>query len=147
MKKAKEELQKKGLVLGFPAIAKPSNKLAECSKRTEVNTTRGATAGEKHVDKTPVSLEVETVNKSNERTKSRRFFSTAKKKGLEVVPEPKGRPDFMLFAAKGTNKLVQVFFDSGCSDAVMREGIPGVEWKGIVTKRGPFGMGGVDGIS
>ena len=56
---------------------------------------------------------------------------------MEVVPEPNGRPIFLFFAAKGRNKPVQVFFDNGCSDAVMRAGIPGVE----------FGMGGVGGIS
>ena len=67
---------------------------------------------------------------------------------MDVVPEPEGRPLFLFFfAAKGRNKPVQVFFDSGCSDAVMREGIPGVEWQGIITKRGPFGMGGIGGLS
>ena len=29
----------------------------------------------------------------------------------------------------------------------MREGIPGVEWKGCITKHGPFGMGGVGGMA
>ena len=85
--------------------------------------------------------------KSDERGKLRRFPSNARKKGIDVVPEPEGRPLFLFFAAKGRNKPVQVFFDNGCSDAVMREGVPGVEWRGIITKRGPFGMGGVGSIS
>ena len=85
--------------------------------------------------------------KPDERGKLRKFLSNARRKGMDVVPEPEGRPLFLFFAAKGTNKPVQVFFDNGCSDAVMREGVPGVEWRGIITKRGPFGMGGVGSIS
>ncbi|MCP4994211.1 MAG: hypothetical protein GY934_10585, partial [Gammaproteobacteria bacterium] len=74
------------------------------------------------------------------------LFRGAKKQGIEVVPEPKGRPIFMFFPVAGTNKPVLTFFDSGCSDAVVREGIPGVEWRGCITKRGPFNMGGVGGL-
>ena len=89
----------------------------------------------------------QSSTKIDDRSKLRKFFNSAKRQGLDIVPEPKGRPIFLFFAAKGRNKPVQVFFDKGCSDAVMREGIPGVEWKGIITKRGPFGMGGVGGLS
>ena len=32
------------------------------------------------------------------------------------------------------------FFDDGCSDCVMREGVPGVQWEGVVTKNGPFDL-------
>ena len=53
----------------------------------------------------------------------------------------------MFFAVQGKNKPVLTFFDNGCSDPVVREGIPGVEWDGCITKRGPFGMGGVGGLS
>ena len=49
----------------------------------------------------------------------------------------------MFFPVAGTNKPVLTFLDTGCSDAVVREGIPGVEWKGCITQRGPFDMGGV----
>ena len=68
------------------------------------------------------------------------LFEGAKKQGIEVVPEPKGRPIFMFFPVAGTNKPVLTFFDSGCSDAVVREGIPGVEWKGCITQHGPFNI-------
>merc|ERR1711940_185898 len=74
------------------------------------------------------------------------LFRGAKNQGIEVVPEPKGRPIFMFFPVAGTNKPVLTSFDSGCSDAVVREGIPGVEWKGCITKCGPFNMGGVGGL-
>ena len=84
---------------------------------------------------------------SDEKGRLRKFFNSAKRQGLDVAPEPKGKPIFLFFAAKGRNKAVKVFFDKGCSDCIVREGIPGVEWKGIITKKGPFGMGGVGGIS
>ena len=64
-----------------------------------------------------------------------------------MVAEPKGRPIFMFFPVAGINKPVLTFFDTGCSDAVVREGIPGVEWKGCITQRGPFDMGGVGGLA
>ena len=38
-----------------------------------------------------------------------------------------------------------MFFDDGCSDCVMQEGVPGVQWKGVVTKEGPFDMGDAGG--
>ena len=37
--------------------------------------------------------------------------------------------------------------DSGCSDAIFREGIPAVQWEGAVSKAGPFDMGGVGGLA
>ena len=63
------------------------------------------------------------VAKPDEKGKLRKFFNSAKRQGMEVVPEPKGRPIFLFFAAKGRNKPVQVFFDNGCSDCVVREGM------------------------
>ena len=65
---------------------------------------------------------------------------------MDVVPEPNGRLIVLFFPDKGRNKPAQVFFDNGCSDAVMREGILGLEWRGVMNKKGPFGMGGVGGI-
>ena len=60
---------------------------------------------------------------------------------------PQGRPIFQFFLAKGKTAPVLTFFDDGCSDAVMREGVPGVQWEGMVTKKGPFPMGGVGGLA
>ena len=39
------------------------------------------------------------------------------------------------------------FFDNGCTDCVMREGVPGMQWEGDVTKKGPFDMGCVGGLA
>ena len=55
----------------------------------------------------------ESESMPSEKGKLRKFFKTAKKKGMDVVPEPNGRPIFLFFAAKGRNKPVQVFFDKG----------------------------------
>ena len=68
-------------------------------------------------------------------------------KGITVEEEPKGRPMFQFFLAKGKTKPVMTFMDSGCSDAIFREGIPAVQWEGAVSKSGPFDMGGVGGLA
>ena len=150
MSKAKAELRKSGLTLFHPAVFKtPSKQRGVIRKPSTVPA--GRTTANNQTEKTPEDSVKTSSNEnaimSNEKGKLRKFITNARKRGLDVVPEPKGRPIFMFFAAKGRNKPVQVFFDSGCSDAVMREGIPGVEWRGIVTRKGPFGMGGVGGLS
>ena len=43
------------------------------------------------------------------------------------MAEPKGRPIFMFFTVAGINKNVLTFLNTGCSDAVVRAAIPGVE--------------------
>ena len=53
----------------------------------------------------------------------------------------------MFFLAKGKTKPVMTFLDSGCSDAIFREGIPAVQWEGAFSKSGPFDMGGVGGLA
>ena len=64
-----------------------------------------------------------------------------------MIAEPRGKPIFKFFAAWGKVHPVTTFFDDGCSDCVMREGVPGIEWEGIITKKGPFNMGGVGGLA
>ena len=39
------------------------------------------------------------------------------------------------------------FFDDGCSDCIMWEDVPGVQWEGVVTKNGPFDMEGLGGLA
>ena len=68
-------------------------------------------------------------------------------KGVKVVEEPEGRPMFQFFMAKGRTKAVKTFVDSGCSDAIFREGVPEVQWDGAISKPGPFDMGGVGGLA
>ena len=64
----------------------------------------------------------------------------------DMKPPPEGEPMFLFFGAQGRNKPVNIMFDSGCSHAVFRDGIPGKELKGMITHRGPFHMKGVGGI-
>ena len=75
------------------------------------------------------------------------FLDSAKAKGVIVREEPKGRPIFQLFFTKGKGNPVLTFMDLGCSDAVVREGVPGVQWEGVVNKKGPFPMGGLRGLA
>ena len=73
--------------------------------------------------------------------------SKLRAKGITVLEEPKGRPMFQFFLARGKTKPVMTFMDSGCSDAIFREGIPAVQWEGAVSKAGPFDLGGVGGLA
>ena len=68
------------------------------------------------------------------------FLDTARKQGVTIIEEPWGRPVFQFFLANGKTFPVLTFFDTGCSDAILREGVPGVQWEGVVKKQGPFHM-------
>ena len=65
---------------------------------------------------------------------------------VEVVPVPEGEPLFMFQALKGISKPVFAFYDSGCSNACMRSGIPGTQLRGQVLAKGPFTVEGVNGV-
>ncbi|MCP4996265.1 MAG: hypothetical protein GY934_21195, partial [Gammaproteobacteria bacterium] len=124
-----------GMVTFFPHITSPA---------TRGEHTVNNSASEQTVQK------LESVNNLQAKTEAGRIdelFSNSKKKGVTVLPEPKGRPVFMFFLAKGKHKGVNCFFDNGCSDCVMRVGVPGVEWDGAITKTGPFNMNGVGGMT
>ena len=69
-----------------------------------------------------------------------------KKKGSEVVDIPEGVSVFMLAPLKGVTRPVNAFFDSGCSDACIRSGVPGSELHGVCVDAGPIPMLGVGGI-
>ena len=58
--------------------------------------------------------------------------SDLRAKGLTVLEEPKGKPMFQFFLAKGKTKPVMTFMDSGCSDAIFKEGIPAVQWTDLL---------------
>ena len=64
----------------------------------------------------------------------------------DIRPVPTGEPMFLFFRAKGREDGANVFFDLGCSTAVFKEGIPGKELRGKITRRGPFQMTGVGDI-
>ena len=54
-----------------------------------------------------------------------------KKKGTEVIDLPEGDSVFVLAPLKGVTKPVIGFFDSGCSDSVIKHGIAGTELHGV----------------
>ena len=62
---------------------------------------------------------------------------------VETISPPEGAPIFMFLGAEGLHNPVYTFFDSGCSEAIFREGIPGKELRGTLLTKGPFRMGGV----
>ena len=66
---------------------------------------------------------------------------------VEIVNPPEGPSIFMFQGAQGLNNPVYTFYDSGCSEAIFRVGIPGNELRGSVLTKGPFKMGGVGDTS
>ena len=64
----------------------------------------------------------------------------------EIIPPPEGEPMFLFHGAQGKTAPVNIFYDSGCSHAVFREGIPGKQLRGKILQKGPFHMKGVGGI-
>ena len=60
-----------------------------------------------------------------------------------TVSPPEGVALFMFQGVEGLNNPVYTFYDSGCSEAIFREEIPGKELRGTVLAKGPFQMGAV----
>ena len=71
----------------------------------------------------------------------------ARSSGKELLPSPVGNPLFLFFAAKGKTKAVQTFVDSGSSDVLMKDGIPGNELPGYLIRKGPIHLKGVGGLT
>ena len=69
-----------------------------------------------------------------------------KKKGAELHDIPDGNSLFVLAPLKGKTEPVLTFLDSGCSDAVFQDGIPGVQLPGICINEGPICCTGVGNI-
>ena len=78
---------------------------------------------------------------------SRKLRRTEKKKGTDIVAVPEGEPLFLFHGAQGKSRPINVFYDNGCSHAVFKLGVPGVELKGQLVAKGPFHIGGVGGIT
>ena len=74
-------------------------------------------------------------------------FNKKSNPDIETISPPQGTALFMFQAVEGLQNPVNVFYDCGCSDAIFRSGIPGVELKGTLLNKGPFNMGGVGDIS
>ena len=66
--------------------------------------------------------------------------------GSELVPVPEGEPIFLFHATQGKSEPVRTFYDSGCSHAVFREGVPGKQLKGQIVSKGPFNIDGIGGL-
>ena len=64
-----------------------------------------------------------------------------------MVPVPEGQPLFMFHATQGKTKPVMTFYDTGCSHAVFKQGIPREQLCGQLVAKGPFNIDGVGGLS
>ena len=70
-------------------------------------------------------------------------FNKKRDPNVETISPPEGKSIFMFFGAEGISNPVYTFFDSGCTEAIIREGIPENELRGTLLTKGPFKMGGV----
>ena len=105
---------------------------------------------------TPLPLQVgPTANNKSFKAAENKSFKVAEKKlrrksvdkSVEIVPIPDGTPMFMFQQLKGKTKPVNAFYDSGCSNACLRKGIPGVQLQGQKLASGPFSVIGVQGVT
>ena len=89
---------------------------------------------------------VTEINNSAFNAAVRKVRRSEKKKSVEIVPVPEGEPLFLFHGAQGRNRPINTFYDSGCSHAVFKSGVPGTELKGQLVAKGPFHIGGVGGL-
>ena len=89
------------------------------------------------------------INSSTFRTAEKKLKkkSVGSDDTVEIVPIPDGDPMFMFQALRGKTQPVNAFYDSGCSNACLRTGIPGVQLQGQKLASGPFNVSGVQGIT
>ena len=60
--------------------------------------------------------------------------------------EEKGAPMFMFGYAEGKTRPINIMYDSGCSDLLLKEGVPEKEMEGVRVAAGPFVIGAVGGV-
>ena len=66
--------------------------------------------------------------------------------GTTIDTTDKGTPMFMFGTAEGRSRAVKILYDSGCSDLLMKHGVPGHELEGVKVQQGPFVIGAVAGV-
>ena len=58
--------------------------------------------------------------------------------GKVVLDVPEGEPLFLFSYVVGKTRALNTFYDRGCSHVMFKEGVPGGELDGIMTKKGPL---------
>ena len=53
---------------------------------------------------------------------------------------------FMFGCAEGKTRGVKILYDTGCSDLLLKDGVPGHELEGVKVQQGPFAIGAVGGV-
>ena len=68
----------------------------------------------------------------------------------EVIDVPEGDPLFLFSYAVGRTRPINVFYDSGCSHVVFKNGVPGKngegELDGELTQKGPLKLKNVGAV-
>ena len=119
-KKATDLQQKYGLrLIHFLGCSRPSPSIMDISQ--------GNHKQSNVAPKTNLSAANKSFKVAQKKLKRK---SASTDSNIEIVPIPSGQPMFMFQALKGKTKPVNAFYDSGCSNACLRVGIPGVELQG-----------------
>ena len=92
---------------------------------------------------TPPVVHSKTLKAAENRLKKK---SVGRNSSIEIVPIPDGEAIFMFQPLRGKTKPVNAFYDSGCSNACLRSGVPGTQLHGQRLATGPFNVTGVNGV-
>jgi len=74
------------------------------------------------------------------------MMRNARKRGAKVYDVPDGNSMFIVAPLKGKTNPVLGFLDSGCSDAVFKQEVPGNQLQGVCINEGPICCTGVGEI-
>ena len=87
-------------------------------------------------------------NPANLALAARRLRRNEKRRNpeAEFVPVPKGQALFIFCPVEGKTRDLNFFNDSGCPNAIFKNGIPGNELRGQIVEKGPFIVQGVNNI-
>ena len=66
--------------------------------------------------------------------------------GTDLDTTDKGTPMFMFGSAEGKTRDIKILYDTGCSDLLMKDDVPGVQLEGVKVQQGPFAIGAVGGV-
>ena len=128
MVKQQEKLKKSNLNLNFPiSLVKRASNISNDVAPTYV----------------PTQLPIGSATVSSKPPSKRNKKSKPESDKTNFIPVPKGSPMFMFQGVEGKTRSVNWFYDSGCSNLIMKNEIPVEEYDSTLLQKGPFCIGGI----
>ena len=124
--KFQSDLAKKGLTFVF--LNAPATDSQALKAKQRPNSREGAAP-----DLSPV-IPVRDTSKDLTREQAVEKLRKLTPNNVELDAEPKGSPMFMFGYAEGKTRPVLMMYDTGCSDLLLKEGVPGKEIPGVIQK-------------